>query len=77
MNDLKLNNRWFGGPRLFGLVLAIGFSAVVWCLIYLAVSGRWANPEGPGASSQTTVKLQPQDADKPAPKLEPDAVRTE
>lgn len=77
MSDSKLSNQWFGRPRLFGLLLAIGFSVIVWSLVYLAVSGRWAPPEAPGAPSDPTVKLQPQGVDEPVPKPALDAVRTE
>ena len=73
------NNRWFGRPRLFGLLLAVGFSAVVWVLIYLAVNGLpqpQPQPQ-PAASNPSTVKVQPQPDPGSAPAPVTDAVRTE
>jgi hypothetical protein len=75
MSKTDSNNRWFGRPRLFGLLLVVGFSVVVWCLVYLALSGRWTRQEATGASSQATV--QQQDDDELAPIPAPDPVRTE
>ncbi len=69
------SNRWFGRPRLFGLLLAVGFSAVVWVLIYVAVNGL-PQPQ-PAASNPSTVKVQPQPDPGSAPAPVTDAVRTE
>lgn len=69
------NNRWFGRPGLFGLLLAVGFSAVVWVLIYLAVNSL-PQPQ-PAASNPSTVKVQPQPDPGSASAPVTDAVRTE
>jgi len=48
------------------VVLAVGFSVMVWSVIYVAIDGAWARPDA-AIPSRSTVELREQGARPPAP----------